>query len=481
MSSSSKREENEEKLLQSSRRGDLDTVLSLLQAKSPKSGSRTNVDVNCKGRSKANQGWTPLHLAAYFGHNNIVKTLLENGADVNTRNGMGDTALHRAAFTGRTDVVTLLIQYNADVTVINGEGRKPSQVTNSTEVKHLIKAAERSLQLKLEERLLTAARDGDTSELKKLIDSTHPPNINCQDMVGNTPLHCAAYRGHKVIAVTLLQHGADTTIKNSSGFVSSVFSVQDSLGGKSFGLSWREVFLVISTKELTLQVALRGKATNTWTAVNFLYPKTRSTKSKSSIQTTQFRSGAFQPVKRAHRFNARVLVPTSSSWMKRFLELTIQLADVTSTHPSQSNAKGSLLKISEKLNEVVTTSSQNMCHALTHCLDLLSQQEEVRHLRFEEEVEKRRVLEDALHVLATEHHALECSIGAHEFIHGSRMTLTSDCNEEFFDARSDIGRALPDDLLSDDDSDDGDEYVPSVVTPEPRNEERQQKSPASCY
>ena len=38
----------------------------------------------------------------------------------------------------------------------------------------------------------------------------------------------------------------------------------------------------------------------------------------------------------------------------------------------------------------------------------------MRDLRFEEEVEKRRVLEDALHVLATEHHALECSIGAHE-------------------------------------------------------------------
>ena len=26
------------------------------------------------------------------------------------------------------------------------------------------------------------------------IDSTNPPNINCQDMLGNTPLHCAAYR-----------------------------------------------------------------------------------------------------------------------------------------------------------------------------------------------------------------------------------------------------------------------------------------------
>ena len=64
-----------------------------------------------------------------------------------------------------------------------------------------------------------------------------------------------------------------------------------------------------------------------------------------------------------------------------------------------------------------------------------------------------------------------CPFFVLQFIHGSRMTLTSDCNEEFFDARSDIGCAPPDDLLSDDDSDDGDEYVPSVATPEPINDQ----------
>ena len=40
--------------------------------------------------------------------------------------------------------------------------------------------------------------------------------------------------------------------------------------------------------------------------------------------------------------------------------------------------------------------------------------QQLRRLQLDEEVEKRRVLEDALHVLATEHHALECSIGVHE-------------------------------------------------------------------
>ena len=42
------------------------------------------------------------------------------------------------------------------------------------------------------------------------------------------------------------------------------------------------------------------------------------------------------------------------------------------------------------------------------------------------------------------------------------MTLTSDCNEEFFDALSDFGCSPPDDFHSDDDDDDGDDYVPSV-------------------
>ena len=52
------------------------------------------------------------------------------------------------------------------------------------------------------------------------------------------------------------------------------------------------------------------------------------------------------------------------------------------------------------------------------------------------------------------------------------MTLTSDCNEEFFDARSDIGLAPLDvDLLSDDDSDDGDDYVPCEAAPIVVNDE----------
>src|SRR5438552_7916948 len=43
-------------------------------------------------------GWTPLHLAAYFGHVKIAEMLIGQGADVNagSRNATGNTPLHAA-------------------------------------------------------------------------------------------------------------------------------------------------------------------------------------------------------------------------------------------------------------------------------------------------------------------------------------------------------------------------------------------------
>lgn len=45
-------------------------------------------------------GWTPLHLATYFGHKEVVRALLEDGVNVDEVNEDGDTALHKASFIG---------------------------------------------------------------------------------------------------------------------------------------------------------------------------------------------------------------------------------------------------------------------------------------------------------------------------------------------------------------------------------------------
>lgn len=89
--------EIEENFLRSCRNGDLGTVKQFLAYRDAK---KVDFDISCKGRSKYN-GWTPLHLATYFGHRHVVEHLLARNADANAINENGDTALHKAAFIGR--------------------------------------------------------------------------------------------------------------------------------------------------------------------------------------------------------------------------------------------------------------------------------------------------------------------------------------------------------------------------------------------
>jgi ankyrin repeat protein len=55
-------------------------------------------------------------IAAYKGYNQILKALLEAGADVRAVDpGMKATALHAAAYAGRTEAAKLLIEYHIDI------------------------------------------------------------------------------------------------------------------------------------------------------------------------------------------------------------------------------------------------------------------------------------------------------------------------------------------------------------------------------
>ncbi|MEO8025254.1 MAG: ankyrin repeat domain-containing protein, partial [Bryobacteraceae bacterium] len=62
-------------------------------------------------------GWTALHLAAFFGHLDAARELLNKGAVVNARstNAMKNTPLHAAAAGRSLPVVQLLIERGADV------------------------------------------------------------------------------------------------------------------------------------------------------------------------------------------------------------------------------------------------------------------------------------------------------------------------------------------------------------------------------
>ena len=57
---------------------------------------------------------TPLHSGAAISQIEIVNILLENGANVNAQQSNGVTALHSAAHNGATEIVKLLLQNGAD-------------------------------------------------------------------------------------------------------------------------------------------------------------------------------------------------------------------------------------------------------------------------------------------------------------------------------------------------------------------------------
>merc|ERR1719494_116550 len=474
-------EEESEALLQAARQGDVQHVLNALSTVviADDGSSLPTVDVNCKGKHKSNYGWTPLHLAAYFGHKEVVDALLKHGANVNTINGMGDTPLHRAAFTGRRDVVLMLLHHNADVSVINGEGRTPFQMADNVEVQSLIQAAEMSQQLSRNEKLILAVTEGNFEEVKNLLTSQNPPNINCQDCMGNTPLHCAAYRGHKEIAVLLLQNGIDSTIKNNRGLsalelsrdakmrtlldVQPLQAVQKTVQrfegyllkrSKFFG--WRKHWIVLERGILSA-FNRRADASSGIRRQFFKYMDNaviaaaqdddQKFKVQFSDHSTHFFAmpGQTAQVTRQRWLNAiteHCAYSTHYTSQPHMIELDAldvnyvpmgsmddalknaaahqQVLDqqVSTLHAYFNSLQDQIVKpgtattLKLKLSEVVS-SSREVCSTLQHCLTILTRQEEVRRVQLQEEQEKRRVLEDSLHVLAREHHALEQSVRGH--------------------------------------------------------------------
>jgi uncharacterized protein len=65
----------------------------------------------------SSDGWTPLHLACFFGQPQIAEALIAHGADVNarSRNPAQNMPLHAAAAGRNRDAVRLLLEHGADV------------------------------------------------------------------------------------------------------------------------------------------------------------------------------------------------------------------------------------------------------------------------------------------------------------------------------------------------------------------------------
>jgi ankyrin repeat protein len=105
-------------------RGHYDVVKILIDA---------GADVNAKPSKKAERGETALIKAVLGGYSDVVKLLLENSAEVNATetNGNGETALMKASFYGNIEMMKILLAAGADTNIKNNDGDTALEMAQS--------------------------------------------------------------------------------------------------------------------------------------------------------------------------------------------------------------------------------------------------------------------------------------------------------------------------------------------------------------
>lgn len=141
---------------------------------------------------KAENGRTPLIIAAINGDVDIAKVLVKNGADINLKSGSGSSPLIFAAYNNQLSMVKYLVKQKANV----------SEESNSYGFTALMSAANADCR----------------SVVKYLLKNKEViADINHQSKKGNTALILAAYKGNEDIMKLLIEAGADVNITNEKG------------------------------------------------------------------------------------------------------------------------------------------------------------------------------------------------------------------------------------------------------------------------
>ncbi|KAJ6241029.1 ankyrin repeat and protein kinase domain-containing protein [Anaeramoeba flamelloides] len=199
-----------------------------------------------------------LHIAAIYGHSNILKNLLERAFKVDPRTDNGETPLHLSCKYGHFECVKILIQYKANLNaetsllwtpihlVTKSQSLKIAQYLvekgcdvhtktgyESNVVHHVCQEGNNEL-LKFFIKCggdINAQNNGKASPLHLAVAGNHQVCVqtlinnkallNLQDNNGDTPLHLAIIFRHKKLVKLLKLNNACTDIKNSSQLTQS--------------------------------------------------------------------------------------------------------------------------------------------------------------------------------------------------------------------------------------------------------------------
>ncbi len=192
-------------LLKAAFGGDIETVKSLVE-------QGVNVDTSDRDHTNA------LMWAAHGGQTEIASYLLRHGAWVNLKNGDQSTALMLAVETGKLDIVTLLLDHGANINERNRRGESALSLAISSPlikkdrrkmVRLLVDRGAESWEGMLSSFNLAATVDAGDFEITAILAELGADVNGRLFQSEETVLIYAARKGRVEIVRVLLAHGAD--------------------------------------------------------------------------------------------------------------------------------------------------------------------------------------------------------------------------------------------------------------------------------